>query len=49
MSSESTQELIDINNENSEIKKLIKQLQIEKNDLIKKIKEDNYTIHYLKK
>ena len=36
MSSESTQELIDTNNENSEIKKLIKQLQIEKNNLIKK-------------
>ena len=32
MSSESTQELIDTNNENSEIKKLIKQLLIEKND-----------------
>ncbi len=30
MSSESTQELIDTNNENSEIKKLIKRLQIEK-------------------
>ena len=48
MSSESTQELIDINNENSEIKKLIKQLQIEKNNLIKKIEEDNYTIQSLK-
>ena len=48
MSSESTQELIDINNENSEIKKLIKQLQLEKNNLIKKIEEDNYTIQSLK-
>ena len=48
MSSESTQELIDTNNENSEIKKVIKQLQLEKNNLIKKIEEDNYTIQSLK-
>ena len=48
ISSESTQELIETNNENSEQKKEIKQLTIEKNNLLKKLDEYNYTLNSLK-